>query len=336
MPAPRASILVTLAMLVALAPAFAQSHHGRTIAEITRPPQFLLISYDATPGPDATHDAYTQMAAAVRHAGRGLGHITLFLNAKFYMLQHDWTPPRSSRWEGHPELYARYVDPLVTVRHVIPYARDPDEIEGRIATLRAIEREGHEIASHGTRHLHGREWTASQWRDEFDEYERYMHEVVGTAVAHGFRAPFLEWSDTLHTVESERHFEYDASRPVGTVAWPQRVSPGVWEIGVPTMFFPQLQRTILVFDDSFRIRHLTEQDIEPVYQAEFERRYHGARAPMVIASHGNYSGPALRLAASVCRHADVRCATFHELAEYMNAHPELAGRRRTTRLASAP
>ncbi len=333
------SCLATLALIAALAPAFAQSTHGHRIAAATsmgtRPPQFLLISYDATPGPDAQHDAYVSIAAQVRHAARGNGHITLFLNAKFFMLPHGWTPPPGSRWEGHPETWARYVDPMPTVRWVIPYGRDPDEIVARVATVQVLAREGHELASHGMRHLHGRAWSSAAWRAEFDEYERYMHDVVGLPPPRGFRSPFLEWSPTLFESEAERRFAYDASRPVGTPGWPLRAAHGVWEIGVPTLFFPTLQRVILVFDDSFRIRHLTDADVEPVYLAEFERRYRGARAPMVIASHGNYSGPALRLATRVCRRPDVRCATFGELADYMSAHPELAGRTRGALLASS-
>ncbi|MEI8257187.1 MAG: polysaccharide deacetylase family protein, partial [Deltaproteobacteria bacterium] len=215
------------------------------------------------------------------------------------------------------------------------YGRDPDEIEGRIATVRVLASEGHELASHGVRHLHGRAWSSAAWRAEFDEYERYMHDVVGLPAPRGFRSPFLEWSPTLFESEAERHLAYDASRPVRTAAWPQQAARGVWEIGVPMVFFPTLQRVILSFDDSFRIRHLTEADVEPVYFAEFERRYRGSRAPMVIASHGNYTAPALRLATQVCRRPDVRCATFHELADYMTAHPELAGLSRGARLASA-
>jgi hypothetical protein len=158
-----------------------------------------------------------------------------------------------------------------------------------------------------------------------------MREHVGLDRPDGMRAPFLAWSPTLHDVQARHHMHYDASHAgSSTAAWPRQTASGVWEIPVPTYYFPSIHRAIIAFDDSYRLRHLTEADLDPVYLAEFERRYHGARAPMIIPSHGNYTPSTLRLAARVCRRADVRCVSYREFVHYMEAHPQLAGQQAYT------
>ena len=320
---PAISVAAALLGLALVAPALAQRR-----SRVEPPPQFVLFGFDATPHPDPTHDPYVSIARSVARYSHGAGHITLFLNQQFFMLAHDWSPPPGSRWAGHPETYRAFVDPVAHVRMVLTYARDPDEIAGRIATTRILEREGHELASHGTRHGHGRAWSSEQWQGEFAEYETYMRNVVGLSAARGFRAPYLEWSMELHRVESARGMIYDASHTQGTVGWPARSSSGVWLLGVPLLYVPSLGRRIVAFDDSYHLRGLTAVDVEQLYTREFDGRYRGNRAPLILASHGGYTGPALRLASRVCRMADVRCTSHRELAEYMSAHGELAGRRR--------
>lgn len=306
-----------------------------------RPAQWIVLNFDATPGGAGApeDEGFARLARTVRGLDNGQGGITLFLNAQFYMLPHGWRPPRGSPWEGQPLSYTRFLDPSTDDPRVISYARDPDMIEARIRNTRAMLSGPIELASHGTRHANGRGWSEARWTEEFDEYERYLREVVGIPPPVGFRAPFLAWNEAMHRAEARRGMRYDASPATDSSrCWPRR-RPGtsLWVFGVPTIMVPSLGRTILSFDDSFRQRALDDDQVYEVYRQEFDRRYADGRAPMFIGSHGSYARSALRLARAVCRRADVRCSSYRELVEYLDAHPSLEGRcGRDVRLAEAP
>lgn len=314
----RALLSTALAALCALTVGlpFAQAQRA---AE--RPPQFVVFNFDATPGPDGGRDFYTHFADFVAASSHGEGRITLFLNAQFFMLPHRWRPPRGSRWEGHPESYQRYLDPREHNPHEIPFARDPAQIEGRVRVVQELARRGHELSSHSTRHENGGSWDQAAWRSEFDEYSRYMHDLVGLEPPVGFRAPHLAATSALLEVEGERHMLYDASRPGEGRVWPRRSAGNVWSFPVPSFYFPRLQRRIIAFDDSYRLRHVTDAELGEVYLAEFEHRFHSNRAPLVISSHGPFAGASRILVRAVCGRPQVRCASFRQLAEYLNAHP---------------
>jgi hypothetical protein len=61
--------------------------------------------------------------------------------------------------------------------------------------------------------------------------------------------------------------------------------------------------------------------------SEFRRRYRGARAPFLISGHGGFRDPITRFMRHVCHMEHVRCATFREVVEFMDAHPEMEGAR---------
>lgn len=292
----------------------------------------MVINFDGTPSGTARpeDEGYYYLAETVRAANHGRGRITLFLNTQFYMLPHGWQPPPGSPWEGHPERYARYLDPQPFNRLAIPYATDPDQIERRIRNTRFIQSRGHELASHGMRHDHGRAWTSALWNAEFEAYDAYMQQVVGITAPVGFRAPYLEAASPLFDVEAARGMRYDASRATHSEhAWPRR-RPGtsLWMIGVPTIPVRRLGRSILSFDDSFRLRQLTDDEVLEAYNTEFDARYAGSRAPMIVASHGGYFPQAIRFARRVCRMPHVRCGSFQDLVAYLDAHPEVEGQHR--------
>lgn len=95
-------------------------------------------------------------AEAKKHPGKG-PHFTFFVNACYY----STTP-------GHSEIGRARTNAEVLVR--------------RALTQQAIN-EGHDIGSHGVGHEDGRNWTADEWRTEFDKWQDIMGLALFTPIA---------------------------------------------------------------------------------------------------------------------------------------------------------
>jgi hypothetical protein len=70
-----------------------------------------------------------------------------------------------------------------------------------------------------------------------------------------------------------------------------------------------------------------EDAFERAVERAFYQRYQGSRAPLLVSGHGGFRAPITRFMRRVCRMDHVRCATFREATDYMDAHPEMEGAR---------
>jgi peptidoglycan/xylan/chitin deacetylase (PgdA/CDA1 family) len=113
--------------------------------------------------------------------------------------------------------------------------------------LRAIDRRGHEIASHSLTHPHFGKIEPASWREELFTSKKQLQEVLGKEVV-GFRAPSwsvpFERKDQFLDLLAEAGYQYDSSfcsfenylygdrRFART---PYRTEQGLWEIPVPVI-----------------------------------------------------------------------------------------------------
>jgi peptidoglycan/xylan/chitin deacetylase (PgdA/CDA1 family) len=234
----------------------------------------------------------------------------------------------------------------VPPRHnpVFDYAESMEQIRGKIENIRRLHELGVEIGSHTVRHERGGEWTAAEWEHEIADHERIL-DLARLPHPVGFRAPFLATNEHMFTALVNHHYRYDSSRTANSRVWPIRY-PGtdLWQFGVPSVMIPGRDRPALLYDLNMesRLRRAavasgasTEAEIvawmdDAFYRAidsEFRRRYRRARAPFLISGHGGFRDPITRFMRHVCHMEHVRCATFREVVEFMDAHPEMEGAR---------
>ncbi len=240
----------------------------------------------------------------------------------------------------------------VPPRHnpVFDYAESMEQIRGKIENIRRLGELGVEIGSHTVRHERGGEWTAQQWEHEIADHERIL-DLVRLPHPVGFRAPFLATNEGMYQALIAHHYRYDCSRTANSRFWPMRYpgtaaadGTGLWQFGIPSVMIPGRDRPALLYDLNMeeRLRRAAiaagqDEEAEIVrwmddafYRAidsEFRRRYRGARAPFLISGHGGFRDPITRFMRRVCRMDHVRCATFREVVDYMEAHPEMEGAR---------
>mgnify|MGYP000851111879 CR=1 FL=1 len=296
--------------------------------------QFVLLGFDASPGSERplenTGFHYVHQALnRHRASGRPPNSFTLFISTGLFQL----APGRSQHEAERP-----FEGLLPRNQPVIGYARSLDALQARAANVRDIAALGVEIGSHAVRHAHGLRFDEATWRTELVDHER-ISELLDLPRPVGFRAPFLEYNEAMYTALAAHGTRYDASRPGGR-AWPTRHPSGIWLFSIPNVIVPPGRRA-LFFDDNLRelllpLAHAAgksgrdaERHIDDAYyqaaMAEFQERYRGERPPFLISGHGNFRGGILRVMRNVCGLPDVRCATFTEAVEYLDAHPELAG-----------
>jgi len=234
----------------------------------------------------------------------------------------------------------------VPPRHnpVFDYAESMAEIRGKIENIRRLHALGVEIGSHTVRHERGGQWTTEEWEHEIADHERIL-DLVDLPHPDGFRAPFLDTNDAMYDALVRHHYRYDCSRTANSRVWPmRRTGTQLWMFGIPSVTIPGRERPALLYDLNLeeRLRRAAvaagedeESEIvrwmdDAFYRAidsEFRRRYRGARAPFLISGHGGFRDPITRFMRRACRMDHVRCATFREVVDYMEAHPEMEGAR---------
>jgi peptidoglycan/xylan/chitin deacetylase (PgdA/CDA1 family) len=292
----------------------------------TAPTQWVLLSFDLTPVVGRTVDDHRIVRALQEiRAARPAGHpgpeptFILFVHTGYLQVDPRWTPPPGSRFTGQRrEVWASYLGEREPQRgDVISDAKSPEVAHEHAARVRRFHEAGVELASHGTMHENGGEWTALQWRAEFKSHPGTL-DLLGLPKPLGFRAPYLAAgarargaSSPLFIVEEEVGMIYDASFigsvPAGGVRLP---STTIWKI--PVSWVRDLTgRVTMLFgkDGAF-----TEEEYLAVLRKEFAARYAHGRAPLVMGGHGERLGALRRLTREVCYRPQVRCGTRAEYA----------------------
>jgi peptidoglycan/xylan/chitin deacetylase (PgdA/CDA1 family) len=317
---------VAPALLVALGATIVCASSARAIPQEERT-QFVIVSLDTTPSgrrPIESTDFHRLLRAMNRRADRPQHRFTVFVASGGLTLD-----PRTRASDAtHP-----YFGVLPRNRPVMRYATDLPHLRARAAAVRRMADLGIEIGSHAVRHEHGRAWSRARWALELAEHDR-IAERLGLPAARGFRAPFLEHNEDMYDVLSERGYRYDVSRTGNAASWPTRHrATGLWLFHIPTVRVAGRSEPVLLFDDNLhhvlthpaRASGSVDDAFLAAVREGFERRYRGARAPFLISGHGRFITPITRFLRDVCDQPDVRCATFAQATDYLEAHPELEG-----------
>lgn len=335
-------VLVVLS-IVGVSPAGAGlARHAAAQASPAVPPpaervQFVLLGIDNTPSArrPLRRTGFFHLLRAINR-GRALdapqNSFTLFIATGGMQLD-----PERTRNRRNPEL-ARFLGVLPRNQPVIRYAPDLGYLQDKVRNVREMSEAGVEIASHSVRHGRGAGFDEARWAFEMRDNQRIV-DLLDLPAPSGFRAPFLEESAGMYEAMRAHGMRYDASRP-GARRWPVRHESGIWLFEIPSVPLPG-GGGALFFDDNMitllreraTARGLSGDEADDwmndaYYRAGllgFYERYRRGRAPFLVSGHGGMRRGTVRLMRHVCRLPLVRCATFSEATDYLDAHPELAG-----------
>ncbi|GAB1820700.1 hypothetical protein HerbRD11066_38640 [Herbidospora sp. RD11066] len=218
-------------------------------------------------------------------------------------------------------------------------ARMPEQI----AYLTEAHRAGHEIGTHFNGHFCGptgvKTWTAADWRSELDQFFAiagpHLPFDLRKAVRGG-RTPCLE-GDRPAMFKAFRvyGFRYDASE-VGTLSWPRKKA-GLWRFPLPSLVHSGTGKQVLSMDYNFYALHSGARDGQrgmwrrwqrqtaDTYVKTVRRQLAGNRAPVFIGNHfenwngGIYMRALLTAMDEICRDAEVRCVSYAQLADWLEA-----------------
>jgi hypothetical protein len=306
----------------------AKTHHP-TPRPPWRPPQFVVVSFDGSGGTQLW--PYWRSVARRAHA-----RFTFFVSG-VYLLERSrstrYHPPRHS--PGHSD---------------IGFASDRSLVRGMRSQIAAAYEEGHEIGTHFNGHFCAPyagsvgEWSAADWRQELDEFFKLLFAEpkrlpFGSDEVIGGRTPCLQGNlAALYPVLARRGFRYDASQVARLGTWPWR-ERGIWSM--PLLEIPFIGHTydVVSMDYNFLAnqtgvpRSTVERETFVTLRHAFLAEYYGDRAPLSIGVHFEtwngwaYDHAVARLLLGVCGLSEVRCVSYRELADWLDAQPRRLLRR---------
>ncbi len=309
-----------------------------------RPAQFIVVSFDGSGGP--------KLWPYWRWIGRRADARFTFFVSGVYLLDEArrnlYRPPRHA--PGASDIgFAQPEGPL-SARTIV---------RGMLEQMALAYRAGHEIGTHFNGHFcapysgNVGEWNAADWRRELDQFDRLLFRVnannrlrppvklpFGRAEIVGERTPCLQGNlRILNRVLARRGFRYDASR-VGVLGdWPHR-ELGIWDI--PLVMVPLVGHTykVISMDYNFFANQTSARSVDvseaPAIAKEtyrtlwhaFQASYYGNRAPLPLGwhferwNHWAYDHALARFLLRACRLPEVRCVSYRELADWLDAQPQ--------------
>jgi peptidoglycan/xylan/chitin deacetylase (PgdA/CDA1 family) len=310
-----------------------------------RPSQFLVVSFDGSGGVRL----WPYWRAIARRAG---AHFTFFVSGVYLLDQARrgvYRPPRHAH--GSSDIGFAQPQGALSARAMV---------RGMLRQISLAYGEGHEIATHYNGHFclpypgSVGEWSAADWRQELDQFDKLLFGAsannrlrpavslpFGPAEVVGGRTPCLQGDiHALFPVLAERGFRYDASRQSLLGAWPRR-ELGLWE--VPLLEIPFVGHTfrVLSMDYNFFANQtisgtpadaIERQTYLSLWRA-FRTSYYANRAPLSFANHFEtwndwaYDRALARVVLRACRLPQVRCVSFRELVDWLDAQPRARLRR---------
>ncbi|MGW1895680.1 hypothetical protein ACWCP6_36355 [Streptomyces sp. NPDC002004] len=318
-----------------------------------KPPQFVVFSWDgALEGDDHLFSHYRELAKQYN------AHMTFFLTG-IYLL------PKDHRTLYHPPQHGPGAA-------AISYPTD-EHIRTTLGQLGQAWKEGNEIGSHFNGHFCGAKggghWSTAEWTSEINQFYGFVQkwktntgykdlpplpfdakrEVIGG------RAPCLEGQKTLLPAIKKLGWRYDASSAGDFQIWPTK-KDGVWDFPLEMLPYEGGKYQGLSMDFNFLYNQSKgETDGDPSqyaqwreetrksYLAGFNRVYYGSRAPLFIGNHfedwngGIYMKAVDDVIKDVCVRKEVRCVSFREVADWMDAQkPEVLQRLRSLDPAQSP
>jgi hypothetical protein len=300
-----------------------------------KPPQFVVFSWDgALENDDHLFSHFRQVA---KDNG---AHMTYFLSG-IYLL------PKSQHM-----LYRPPQHPVGTAD--ISFPTDA-HLRATLEQVRQAWLDGNEIGTHFNGHFCGAkgggDWSTDEWRSELEQARSFVTDWktdtgltdvpalpfdYGKALVGG-RAPCLEGQSNLLPAEKAAGFRYDASSPGEFQVWPSKKG-GIWNFPLQLVPYPDKPVQVLSMDFNFLANQSGdsvagdpkkypgwEKQTRDGYLNGFERVYNGSRAPLFVGNHfetwngGIYMQAVEDVVKSVCHRDGVRCVSFEELADWLDA-----------------
>jgi peptidoglycan/xylan/chitin deacetylase (PgdA/CDA1 family) len=299
-------------------------------AEVARPPQFVMLAFDNCTELTRWQDL-TNFAAEMDRAGKRV-RFTFFVSGINYVEDAN-----RGVYQG-PGQRRGYSN--------INFGGPTEDVRKRIDYINALYAQGHEIASHAVGHFNGARWSAAQWEQELASYRDLFANAdtkartaaskldVPFAKVVGFRAPYLAIGSGLYEALRHGGFRYDTSGISYPDQWPQK-QDGLWRFNLVALKVHGLGRGTLSMDYNFlvaqshgvadpRRAEVFKEQMLATYLDYFRTSYTGNRAPLNIGHHfeayqgGVYNEALEEFARRVCGLPEVKCATYSELADFMD------------------
>lgn len=317
-----------------------------------QPPQFVVFSWDGA-GEDSQ-----KLFSHFRKVGKRYGAKMTYFLSGVYLL------PESKR-----ELY----DPPQHSpgRSDIGF-NDVQGIRDTVRELRGAWEEGNEVGTHFNGHFCGKDggvgtWSVEEWKSEINQAKSFVKNWKTNAGLKGekplpfdydkelvgARTPCLEGRKNFVRAAAQMGFRYDTSG-VNDQIWPKK-DLGLWDLSMQLVPVPGRAFQTLSMDYNFLVNQSGTTKGDPsmhqywgnqmrdgLVQA-FERSYRGNRAPLIIGNHfeswngGTYMRAIEETIATVCVQKDVKCVSFRQLADWLDAQdPDVIAKLRTLKVGEAP
>ncbi|MFG2651617.1 hypothetical protein [Streptomyces sp. NPDC048436] len=318
-----------------------------------KPPQFVVFSWDG-----AGEDSQKLFSHFRKVAKRNDATMTYFLSG-VYML---------------PESKRKLYDPP---QHLAGSSdigfNDRKGIKDTVEQLRGAWLEGNEVGTHFNGHFCGTsggvgQWSVKEWKSEIEQAKSFVKAWktnTGTKKAQplpfdydkeliGARTPCLEGQKNFMRAARELGFRYDTSG-VNNQVWPKK-KQGLWDLSMQLVPVPGRKFETLTMDYNFMVNqsgttsqgdpdkheYWGDQMRDGLLQG-FDRAYKGNRAPLIIGNHfeswngGTYMRAIEETIESVCTKREVRCVSFRQLADWLDAQdPQTVERLTKLRVGKAP
>ncbi|MFI5966976.1 hypothetical protein ACIA8J_33080 [Streptomyces asoensis] len=318
-----------------------------------KPPQFVVFSWDGAGEDSQRLFSHFRKVSKANHAT-----MTYFLSG-VYMLPEAkadlYRPPQHS--PGRSDIGFN----------------DERGIADTVEQLRMAWLEGNEIGTHFNGHFCGKDggvgqWSVEEWKDEIAQAKQFVRTwKTNTGMKNaaplpfdydkeliGARTPCLEGQKNFMKAARELGFRYDTSG-VDNQVWPGK-KEGLWDLSMQLVPFPGHHYEQLTMDYNFMVNQSgTKTQGDPDKQefwgdqmrdgllAGFHRAYDGNRAPLIIGNHfeswngGVYMRAVEEVVENVCNKPDVRCVSFRQLADWLDAQdPQTLAKLRTLDVGEAP
>ncbi|WP_328900928.1 hypothetical protein OHR86_14165 [Streptomyces sp. NBC_00441] len=318
-----------------------------------KPPQFVVFSWDGA-GEDSQ-----RLFSHFREVGKKYNAAMTYFLSGVYLL------PEGER--------AQYDPPKHNTGASDIGFNDTQGIRDTLTQLRGAWQDGNEIGTHFNGHFCGKDggvgtWSVEEWKSEISQAKSFVKgwktndpglkdekalpfdydkELVGG------RTPCLEGQKNMVEAARAMGFRYDSSG-VNDQVWPQKKN-GVWDLSMQLVPVPGREFETLSMDYNFMFNQSGTTQGDPdkheywgnqmrdgLLQA-FDRAYDGNRAPLIIGNHfeswngGTYMRAIEQTIAAVCTKKDVRCVSFRQLADWLDAQdPATLAKFRTLKVGQAP
>ncbi|MER5948912.1 hypothetical protein ABT127_22955 [Streptomyces sp. NPDC001904] len=299
-----------------------------------KPPQFVVFSWDG-----AGEDSQKLFSHFRKVAQRNNATMTYFLSG-VYML------PEDKAGEYHAPQHS-------PGRSDIGF-NDLKGIKDTAEQVRGAWLEGNEIGTHFNGHFCGKDggvgqWSVAEWKSEIAQAKSFVKSwKTNTGLKKaaplpfdydkeliGARTPCLEGQKNFMRAAHELGFRYDTSG-VNNQVWPKK-KDGLWDLSMQLVPFLGHSYEQLTMDYNFAVNQSGTMHGDPAKHAYwgnqmrdsllagFNRAYNGNRAPLIIGNHfeswngGTYMRAVEQTVERVCNKPDVRCVSFHQLADWLDA-----------------